>query len=147
LTPKDLANISGFSYPYPIMLRVIFNSFLGILITITGFYLIYLYLRSLRETSQPLLLLPAFPLIIFGIVLLIRTSRSDESLVISTYQNIPPKDNPDSQAAGNTGNIMEKNNQLLNNWIKESEKRDKMKILEIAAASQEEIEKNAKTNL
>jgi hypothetical protein len=129
------------------MLRVIFNSILGILTTVAGFYLGYLYLKSLRETGQPLLLLLAFPLIIFGIVLLVRTSRSDESLVIATYQEDLKPNSPETDVTEKVGNIMEKNNQILNDWIKESEKRDKMKILEIAAAEEEESEKNAKTHV
>ena len=128
------------------MLRVILNAFLGILSTVGGFYLAYLYLQSLGNTGQPLFLVAALPLIVFGIILLVRTSRSDESLVISTYQ-VPKTDDSASPTPKKQENIMEKNNQLLNDWIKESEKRDKMKILEIAAAAEEENKKNSHTSI
>jgi hypothetical protein len=128
------------------MLKVILNSFLGILITVAGFFLAYLYLQSLKNSGQPLYLLLAFPLIIIGLILLIRASRADESLVISTYQETKSAD-PDSPSPVKNSNIMEKNNRLLNDWIKESEKRDKMKILEIAAAAEEDNEKNSQTSV
>ena len=130
------------------MLRVIFNSFLGILATVAGFYLAYLYLESLNQTGRPLYLLLSLPLIISGIILLVRTSRSDESLVISTFQGTESQtEKPENQNTGSLGNIMEKNNQLLNEWTKQSEKRDKMKILEIAAAAEEQEEKDSKTHI
>jgi hypothetical protein len=128
------------------MIRVILNTFLGILTTIAGFCVSYVYLKSLNGTSQPLLLFLAFPLVIIGIILLIRTSRTDESLVISTYQE-PKNDEPVSPPPDKRENLMEKNSQLLDNWIKESEKRDKLKLLEIAAAAEEENEKNSKTSM
>jgi hypothetical protein len=130
------------------MLRVIFNSFLGILATVAGFYLAYLYLESLNQTGRPFYLLLSLPLIVFGIILLVRTSRSDESLVISTFQASGPQpDKPEKENSASLGNIMEKNNQLLNEWTKQSEKRDKMKILEIAAAAEEQEEKDSKTHV
>jgi len=119
------------------MLKVLLFTFSGLLASAGGFFLIYLFLDSLNTTGKPLLLVPSIPLIVFGIILIIKASRRNELLLVNedTAPLLPP------QNFDNFKNIAEKNNQIVNEWIKESEKKDKLKILEIAAAAEEEAKK------
>jgi hypothetical protein len=127
------------------MFRIIFNSLIGISGTGAGFYFSYLYLESLGHLGKPLYLLLGLPLIIAGIILLVRTSRQDETLVVRTFNTDPELKAADADPSSTQlDNVVEKNNRLVSDWIKESDKRDKMKILEIAAAAEEDNEKKAK---
>ena len=119
------------------MLKVLLTTLLGLFSSGSGLYLGYLYLNSLSTTSKPLLLVPSLPLTIFGIMLILRASQANERLLINDDQ--PPVVPPEN--VDNFKNIAQKNNELVSDWIKESDKRDKLKILEIAAAAEEDAKK------
>jgi hypothetical protein len=113
------------------MLKVLLFTFIGLASTGSGVFLSYL------SINKPFLLIPSVPLLIIGIFLIIKASRKNEQLLINedTSPLLPP------QNFDNFKNIAEKNNQIVHEWIKESENKDKLKILEIAAAVEEEAKR------
>jgi hypothetical protein len=117
--------------------KVIFNTFLGILSSTSGVYIGYLYLESLNENSRPWLLLLSLPLVALGVFLLVQASRSGAPLNIKdgeTTSGMP-------STAGKFENLLKKNNELADEWSKTVEDKDKLKILEIAAAAEEQMQK------
>jgi hypothetical protein len=115
------------------VINLILKTFLGFLISILGFSLAFLYLIRMEENYSFLLLLPAVFLIILGAYLLIRTGKSDATVV-------KKPDMPLTKDASNMGleDVFNKNNQLSSKWAKTVEKRDRLKLLEIAGAAEEQ---------
>jgi hypothetical protein len=113
------------------MLKVLIFTLLGLLSSGSGIFLSYL------SINKPILLIPSVPLLVFGVILIIKASRKNELLLVNedTSPLLPPEN------FDNFKNIAEKNNQIVHDWIKESENKDKLKILEIAAAVEEEAKR------
>jgi hypothetical protein len=116
------------------MLKVILKTFLGLLITALGFCLTFFYLIKIDDGCTPLLLIPAVALIIGGIYLLMRAGKSDVTVIKKPDMPLAAKD------ASNAGleEVFNKNNQLSSQWAKTVEKRDKLKMLEISGAVEEQ---------
>ncbi len=126
------------------MLRVFLLTLLGLLCAGAGIYLGYNFLLSLRTTAQPLLLIASLILSVGGLTLLIKMSRLNESMILRTFDNDIPTELAPSPFVDKTESFIDRNNKIVSDWIRESDKRDKMKILEIAAAAQEDDDKNRK---
>lgn len=113
------------------MIKVISKTFLGLLISGLGFYLAYFYLTEMDKGLTPLILIPSGFLIILGVYLLIRAGKSDVTIVKK------PDLNESSTVKKGLADTLIKNNELSSKWAKTVEKRDRLKLLEISAASEE----------
>jgi hypothetical protein len=116
------------------MFKVILETFLGLISSITGFYVAYLYLKSLNDSGQHLLLVIALPLIGMGIWFLVQAGKSGKTVGLASESEVPHLA-PD---AGKFESILQKNDDLAKEWGQTVDKRDKLRVLEIAAAAEDE---------
>ena len=109
------------------MKRTLLQTFLGILSSGCGIYLVYLYILGLNNGGNLLFLLGSIILIGFGIFCLLRAGKSD-STVIKKIQNNSVETNTDSLE-----NVLSRNNELSEEWKDTTQKRNKLQMLEIAS--------------
>jgi hypothetical protein len=115
------------------MIKIIFSTIAGLFITTSGFYISYLYLRSLEETTSPLLLILSLPLIAFGIFLLIIAGKSNASIAMAPDKDAENLPIPEGDSLKQ---VLEQNNAMVDDWANTVSKRDKLKLLEISAAAE-----------
>ena len=118
------------------MLKVIVKTISGMFFVAMGIGIIYFYLTHIDNGSSPLLLIASFCTIIVGIFILVNAGKSDETVI---QKQKFPSDNQAEEARKQSVNLIERNNAITQDWLKSSEKRDKLKLLEMAANE----EKNA----
>jgi hypothetical protein len=116
------------------VLKIVLKTFFGLLISVFGFSLVFLYLIKIEENFSFLLLLPAVLLIIVGAYILIKAGKSDVTVIKKPDMPLVKKDN--SNAA--LEEIFDKNNKLSSEWASTVEKRDRLKLLEISGAAEEQ---------
>jgi biopolymer transport protein ExbB/TolQ len=108
------------------MVMVLLKTFLGIILLIAGFGLAYFYLSNINNGASGLLLIPAFLIVIVGVVILARAGKSAEKVIMNQ------KDTPEIQHnASQNGSILQKNNEMTQEWSKSLETRDKLRLLEM----------------
>ena len=112
------------------MKKLLLEIFLGLLGIFGGIYLGYMYLKSLDQNSNPLFLVLSIVLLGIGIFFLLRTSKSDASVIAKMKDPIAP-----TQKAG-LENIVKRNNDLSNEWGKTLESKTRLQTLELAASSE-----------
>jgi hypothetical protein len=112
------------------MLKVILKTFLGLSISALGFGFGYLYLTKIEESYSLLFLLPAAILVIFGIYILFRAGKSEETVIKKPDMPLNSKEGLEE--------VFNKNNQLSSRWAKTVENRDKLKLLQISTNAQEQ---------
>lgn len=112
------------------MKNVIFKTLLGFAICICGFTIAFISMSGLKDGGSPWLILLSIPLIALGVFFIFQAGRIDINKS-KLEKNQPVVDSTGKES------ILEKNNKLVSEWIKTSEARDKLKILEIAAAAEE----------
>ena len=110
---------------------VFLQTFLGLLLSVSGIQTIYVYVSGLDKGTSIFLLLLAFLLIGVGVYFLTKAGKSDAT-VFTRLKNFRKKKMDDSVALEQ---VLEKNNQLSQEWGKTIEKRDKLKMLEISTAA------------
>ncbi|HSW87654.1 MAG TPA: DUF308 domain-containing protein [Candidatus Saccharimonadales bacterium] len=115
------------------MKRVFIESILGVLFIFLGIFLIYTYFAGVETTSNQWLLLASGFCTVIGGYCLYLGGKSDLTVNLKKDTNLP-KEHSNSQGFGN---VLKKNNDLLNQWNKTIAKRDKMKMLEISGAAEE----------
>ncbi len=113
------------------MIKVISKTFLGLFIAGLGFYLAIFYLTEMDKGLTPLILAPSVLLIILGVYLLMRAGKSDETIV--KKPDLPKN----ATVKEDLADTLLKNSELSSKWAKTVEKRDRLKLLEISAASEE----------
>ncbi|HSW96940.1 MAG TPA: DUF308 domain-containing protein [Candidatus Saccharimonadales bacterium] len=117
------------------MRRVLIESALGIIFVFSGIFLIYNYLANAETRSNVLLLIASIFCTIIGVYCLYRGGKSDVTV------NLKKEHSKENERAVNQnsgfGSVLQKNNDLLNQWNKTMAKRDKMKMLEISGAAEE----------
>lgn len=99
------------------MIRVLLVTTLGILTSGSGFYTAYLYIKNLDGVSQPWFLILAPPLIILEVFLLLRANRAEEVVGKEDLSTSPPE-NPSPQSAGKPENLLDRNNKLAAEMLK-----------------------------
>jgi len=120
------------------MLKVILNILLGSGSTGAGFYTGYLYLNGLNEGNHFWLLGLSLILVAFGIYVLVRASRTEDTLVVNDEAaKLQPEDTASSEDIDFKG-LLDRNKKLEAEYGKTSATRDKLKLLEIAAAAEEQ---------
>lgn len=108
----------------------------GLISTLGGIYLMYLYLTSLDTKPNILLMIFSLILMCAGIALLIIAGRSD-TLILNKVSKPEIEENPIvpvTQEAGLEDKI-EKNNAMLEDWKKTNETKQRLKLLEMEGAA------------
>src|SRR5207302_9679884 len=95
---------------------VLIESALGILFVFLGIFLIYHYLTNVETTSNPWLLFGSVLCTVIGVYCLYRGGKSDVTVNFKKENNTSTVKNQ-SPTPG-FGNILQKNNDLLNQWNK-----------------------------
>jgi len=113
------------------MLSVILKTLLGLLISALGFFLGYFYLSEMEKGCTPLLLVPAFFLICLGVYILIKAGNSEETVIKKSDMSL-------AKDKAGLVDVFNKNNALSSKWAKTVEKRDRLKLLEISGAAEEQ---------
>lgn len=113
------------------MLKIIAKTFLGLILSGTGFFLAFYYLIEMENGMTFLILIPAIVLIIVGAYLLLRAGKSDAT--VTKKLNIVNKVSKDGLV-----NVLNKNSELTSEWAKTVEKRDRLKLLQISSAEEEQ---------
>jgi len=116
------------------VLKILLKTFLGFLIAASGFFLGFLYLIKIEESYSYLFLIPGIILVIVGIYILMRAGKSDATVVKKPIMPAVSKDNLDAGLE----EVFDKNNKLSSQWAKTVEKRDRLKLLEISGAVEEQ---------
>jgi hypothetical protein len=118
------------------VLKIILKTFLGLLITGLGFCLAFFYLIKIDDGWTILLLIPALVLIIIGGHLLMRAGKSDATVIKKPDILSSSKDISKEGLA----EVFDKNSQLSSKWAKTIEKRDKLKLLQISSAAEDQTQ-------
>ena len=107
------------------LFKTLLKTFLGLLFCILGIVVVYLYLDGLKDGSNPLMLAAALALLGLGVFCLVRAGKSDATVMVKIKSEpLVPKEG--------AKNMLEKNNELLGDWKKTADARDRLKILETA---------------
>src|SRR5438270_81468 len=111
------------------MLKVFSQTFLGLLLCFSGLYVLYFYLTGINDGRSPLLLGLSVLLIAGGVFLFFRVGKSDATVVSKMKL-----DNPDTNQSANPGleNTLKKNNELMADWSKTNEAKQRLRMLELA---------------
>jgi hypothetical protein len=117
------------------VVKIILKTFLGLVVVALGFCLAFFYLIKIDDGWTILLLIPALVLIILGGYLLMRAGKSDATVIKKPI----PLSSKDISREG-LEDVFDKNNQLSSQWAKTVEKRDKLKLLQISSAAEEQAE-------
>jgi hypothetical protein len=104
---------------------VLFKTFLGLVLCIMGIVAAYIFLDGLKDGSNPLLLAAAVVFIAVGVFCLVRAGKSDATVMMKL------KSEPLQKKEG-AKNMLERNNELIGDWKKTADARDRLKMLEAA---------------
>lgn len=114
------------------MLREIGETLLGVSLAVLGIFLLYLFFTSLNNKTNYLFLLLSFVFLGGAVFLFIHAEKSDTVIL----KRVKPEESgiltETSKKAGLTSKI-QKNNEMIAEWNKTNETRDKMKMIEMSA--------------
>ena len=105
------------------MFIIISQVFIGLLLASSGFYLAYYYVVGIDSGRSPLLLVLSLILIGVGVYYLLRAGKSDDTVTVKVKKT--------SSVKGNAKNF-NRNNDLVKQWKKTMEQRDRLKLLEMS---------------
>lgn len=114
------------------MLKMLLQTFLGLLLFAGGIYAGYFYLTGISTGVSPLFLVGALLLFGAGVFFLFRAGKSDATVI--TKMHVDPNENLAKQDALET--VIEKNNAMSAEWEKTTKTRDQLKMLEVSGAAQ-----------
>jgi hypothetical protein len=116
--------------------KIILKTLVGLILTILGFCLGFYYLIEMERGCSVLVLIPAALLIVFGFILLMRAGKSDATVIKKLDIPVVSGDGSEEELKA----VFSKNNQLSSRWAKTVENRDKLKLLQISSAAEEQSE-------
>ena len=116
------------------MMQIVLQSILGVILSIGGVYLMYLYLTTINSSSNIVLLIGSLALLGVAVFLFIRAGKSDK-MFISKMPPIKPLEDPDANAPSLESRL-QKNSAMLGDWKKTNETKDRLRMLEISAAAE-----------
>lgn len=119
------------------MIARLIKILLGFLLSIAGFAIDYIYIKTIDQGANPILLPLSFLLVGIGVFVLMRASKTDSIITIRTQEPKPNATTPDAVNLSGLETTLQKNNQLTSEWQKRNSLRDKMKMLEIAAEAKQ----------
>lgn len=114
------------------MAKIIALTLLGVVLVTGSIYLLFLYIMSLNTNGNFLYLGLTLVLSGTGVFLLYRAGKSDRT-VVSSMPPIKPLSDGVSENSGLAGRLKQ-NNELLGQWKKTNETKDRLRMLEIQAA-------------
>lgn len=124
------------------MIRVICLVLLGLSFIALAVYLIYVSSQDTGNGRYFFLIGFSFFILILGVFILIYAGKLNNA-IFDTMGKIRPElwKRGDKKDARGSSSLLERNNELLEDWTKTLERRDKMKLLKISEAARESAEK------
>lgn len=124
------------------MIRVIGVVLLGFLFFVLGLYTAYDFVQKMDNGSSFLLAGLSILLLVLGVFFLIYAGRLNEGLATTVQVD---KMNQEKDKSGKDsdefGGLLKRNNELLSDWMKTVEKRDRLRILKISEGAKESADK------
>ncbi|MEO6509025.1 MAG: hypothetical protein ABIO02_03655 [Patescibacteria group bacterium] len=114
------------------MLKIFLTAILGILFIIVGVVIGLYYLKNIDSGVSVSLLILALFVVIVGIYLLFQGAKSDESLMFNSKIS-----SEDMYSTKNKIGIIEKNNAITQEWLASNEKKEKLRLLKMISAEEE----------
>lgn len=105
------------------MFIIVSQVFFGLLLASSGFYLAYYYVVGIDIGRSPLLLVLSCILIGVGVYYLLRAGKSDDTVVAKVNKTTAMKGD---------GKALKRNNELVKQWKKTMDQRDRLKLLEMS---------------
>lgn len=105
------------------------QSLLGVVFTFAGVFVMYIYITSINTGANMLFLAGAILLIGAGVFLLVKAGKSDRTVVA----DMPPIKPLEAETAEDR---LAKNNELMGEWKKTNETKDRLRMLEIQASAE-----------
>jgi hypothetical protein len=108
------------------MKKVLLWTFLGFLLLVPGVFLAFLYLQGVEKGASLFLLIAGILLSGGGVFMLYKAGTQDTNK-IKFADAVPSEDS----------SILSKNNEMISEWNKTNEARDRLKILQASATPEE----------
>lgn len=119
------------------MLRVISQTFLGLLLLAAGGYLGFLFLQGLADSSGTWAIFCAIPIFISGIILLLRAGKSDETVIKKTKIPQLGQSQENGESSGFKAKLAQ-DNQMIKQWDNTNELRTQLKVMQATPDPQKE---------
>jgi hypothetical protein len=124
-------------------MKMFIMSMLGILLTVGGVYTMYVYIIGLDTRANVILLIVSILVICAGVFILVIAGKSDTIILKRVSKPdldknpiiTPPT--PGTETPGNLANKLEENNNLLKDWKKTNETKERLRMLEMQAQAEE----------
>ncbi len=100
------------------MVRMMGQTFLGLLFFAAGIYCMYLYLTGLDLGGNPLLIALSPFLLGGGVFLLLSAGKSDATVVKTVHEDIKEDTNQSAQTKEGFETVIQKNNAMTAQWEK-----------------------------
>lgn len=113
------------------MVKVFSSIILGILFTILGFYCIFTYVNTTQKIGTPVLLFAGIIATMGGLILLFLATRLQRTHTIEQKQEIK-----NAAETVEKKTLFEKQSEMVSQWNKTMDTRDRLKLLKIQAAAQ-----------
>jgi hypothetical protein len=115
-------------------MKIVVQTGIGVLALLGGVFLLYLFISQLNANTNIIFLIIALALFGVGAFLFVRVAKIENAVA----------QNSDSQEKINeTGSkLLEKNNQMIQEWGKTNSKKDNLKAVQIAASAQQQAAKD-----
>lgn len=111
------------------MKRIIIGTFSGLLLSLAGGFFLYLFIASLNTSANMFFFILMLLFLGGGIYILLRTSKNPNIIV--------PEDQLPPPSSTQPGSLLQKQNNIVAEWRKTMENRDRLKLLEISAKAEE----------
>jgi hypothetical protein len=105
------------------MFIIVSQVFFGLLLASSGFYLAYYYVVGVDAGTSPLLLVLSIILIVVGVYYLLKAGKSDDTVTVKVKK---------AELAISEGKNLKRNNDLVKQWKKTMDQRDRLKLLEMS---------------
>lgn len=113
------------------MSKFILQSFLGLILALAAIYLFFLFILSLNKGGNFLFLIPSLLFAGGGIYFLIRAGKAGNAL----YTSNMPKEVLATENKTDAADRLAKNNELLGEWKKTNDTKNRLRMLEISASA------------
>lgn len=111
------------------MLRILLQTFLGIILLVAGGYLGIIFLQGLSDSSGTWAILCAVPMLLSGIILLFRAGKSDATVINKVKIPKIGETQNEGSPSGFEAKLAQ-DNQMIKQWDNTNELRTQLKVMQ-----------------
>ena len=115
------------------MMQIILQAILGSILSVGGVYVMYLYITTINANNNIFLLIGSIVLLSVAVFLFIRAGKSDKMFMSKMPPIKPLEDAPESATLADR---LQKNNEMMGEWKKTNQTKDRLRMLEMSAAAE-----------